>query len=174
MTSAAWVVRDAPQRGIKQRRPTSWPRGYITLAALGGPQCSRVSHQITSVPQVTRVQGGEVSWVLVHDSLPSPAPLRALRAHLVAKGQQPRPYIWCWRPKNSFLHSPCPFCPLCTPTLSLNRTLTLTPTPALGLLLTLPPNLSLDPNPNPNRDPTPNPNPNLDPSRSSHRRLGLE
>ena len=32
---------------------------------------------------------------------------------------------------------PCPFCPLCTPTLSLNPTLTLTPTPTLSLLLTL-------------------------------------
>ena len=41
-----------------------------------------------------------------------------------------------------FFHSPCPFCPLCTPTLSLNPTLTLMPTPTLSLLLTLPTNLT--------------------------------
>ena len=79
-----------------------------------------------------------------------PPPLPALRAHLVAKGQQllaihtaaPK------APKIFFFHSPCPFCPLCTPTLSLNPTLTVMPTPTLSLLLILPTNLTLDPNPN--------------------------
>ena len=42
-------------------------------------------------------------------------------------------------PEIFFFHSACPFCPLCTPTLSLNPTLTLTPTPTLSLLLTRPP-----------------------------------
>ena len=40
--------------------------------------------------------------------------------------------------QNFFFHWPCPFCPLCTPTLSLNPNLTLMPTPTLSLLLTLP------------------------------------
>ena len=86
---------------------------------------------------------GDVSSVLVRDSPPLPA----LRAHLVAKGQQLLA-IHMVAPKapEIFFHSPCPFCPLCTPTLSLNPTLTLMPTPTLSLLLTLPPHLTLDPN----------------------------
>ena len=79
-----------------------------------------------------------------------PPPLPALRAHLVAKGQQLLAIhmVAPKAPQNFFFHSPCPFCPLCTPTLSLNPTLTLMPTPTLSLLLTLPTNLTLDPNPN--------------------------
>ena len=94
---------------------------------------------------------GGVSSVLVR-----PPPL-ALQAHLVAKGQQLLA-IHMVGPKapDFFFHSPCPFCPLRTPTLSLNPTLTLMPTPTLSLLLTLPTNLTLDPNP------YPSPNPNQD------------
>ena len=90
---------------------------------------------------------------------PPPPPLPALRAHLVAKGQQLLAIhmVAPKAPEIFFFHSPCPFCPLCTPTLSLNPTLTLMPTPTLSLLLTLPTNLTLDPNPNP----SPNPNPTL-------------
>ena len=81
-----------------------------------------------------------------------PPPLPALRANLVAKGQQLLAiHIVAPKALEKFFHSPCPFCPLCTPTLSLNPTLTLMPTPTLSLLLTLPPNLSLDPNPNQDR-----------------------
>ena len=79
----------------------------------------------------------------------TPPPLPALRAQLVAKGQQLLA-IHMVAPKapENFFPSPCLFCPLRAPTLSLNRTLTLTPTPTLSLLLTLPPNLTLDPDPN--------------------------
>ena len=58
-------------------------------------------------------------------------PLPALRPHLVAKGQQLLAIhmVAPKAPENYFFHSPCPFCPLCTPTLSLNPTLTLMPTP---------------------------------------------
>ena len=102
---------------------------------------------------------GDVSSVLVRDS---PPPLPSLRAHLVAKGQQLQAIhmVAPKAPENFFFHSPCPFCPVCTPTLSLNPTLTLTPTPILSLLLTLPTNLTLDPNPSPNPNPKPNPSPN--------------
>ena len=78
-----------------------------------------------------------------------PPPLLALRAHLVVKGQQLLA-IHMVAPKapEIFFSFLCPFCPLCTPTLSLKPTLTLMPTPTLNLLLTLPPNIILDPNPN--------------------------
>ena len=90
--------------------------------------------------------GGDVSSVLVRDS---PPPLLALRANLVAKGQQLLAiHIVAPKAPEIFFPFPSPICPLCTPTLSLNPTLTLMPTPTLSLLLTLPPNLSLDPNPN--------------------------
>ena len=57
-------------------------------------------------------------------------------------------YIWwCRRRLKISFHSPCPLCPLCTPTLSLHPTVTLKPTPTLNLLLTLLPILALDPNP---------------------------
>ena len=75
--------------------------------------------------------------------LPPPSPLPALRAHLVAKGQQLL-VIHMVAPKAPEIFFFIPLahlCPLCTPTLSLNPTLTLMPTATLSLLLTLPTNL---------------------------------
>ena len=69
-----------------------------------------------------------------------PPPHGASGQHLVAKGAALRSP---WAPKAPDAPwAPKPpkgkFCPLCTPTLSLNPTLTLTPTPTLSLTLTLP------------------------------------
>ena len=93
--------------------------------------------------------GGGVSSVLVRDSPPLPPPPCPPGQLSCQRVNSYWPYIWwCRRRPKIFFHSPCLFCPLCTPTLSLNPTLTLMPTPTLSLLLTLPPNLSLDPDPN--------------------------
>ena len=134
---------------------------FQTIGGLIGPylgQCARYMEipraTVARLAKVAREcqremrwgHGGDVSSVLVRDSPPPPLP--ALRAHLVAKGQQLLTIhmVAPKAPENSFFHSPCPFCPLCTPTLSLNPTLTLMPTPTLSLLLTLPTNLTLEPN----------------------------
>ena len=96
--------------------------------------------------------------------LPLPPPRGASGQQLVAKGAALRSP---WAPKAP--DTPWPpkppkgkFCPLCTPTLSLNPTLTLTPTPTLSLVLTLPLPLPLPLPPTPSPKPSPGLNPNQD------------
>ena len=140
-------AKEGTTRGRRQRPP-----GHCTCR--WGPQVQnpivpcplvyRMSNAVIRAPRGGRLLGSGTQP-------PPPPPLPALWAHLIAKGQQ-QVAMHTVAPKapGNFFHSPCPFCPPCTPTLSLNPTLTLMPTPTLSLLLTLPPNLTLDPNPSPN------------------------
>ena len=77
---------------------------------------------------------------------PETTPLpRASGQQSVAKGAALRS-PWALKAPNAPWAPKAPegkFCPLCTPTQSLNTTLTLTPTPTLSLVLTLPLPLAL-------------------------------